>query len=62
LLLDKTGPSPLVIEKPLIFIPSNGVDDKDFIGYAVLGSLADETPEGKSIVELAQVKGVQRKT
>ena len=61
LLLDKTGTITIGNRKATNFYPTNGVDDKDFIGYAVLGSLADETPEGKSIVELAQVKGVQRK-
>jgi len=61
LLLDKTGTITIGNRKATNFYPTNGVDNNDFIGYAVLGSLADETPEGKSIVELAQAKGVQRK-
>jgi len=61
ILLDKTGTITIGNRKATNFYPTNGVDDKDFIGYAVLGSLADETPEGKSIVELAQGKGIQRK-
>jgi len=62
LLLDKTGTITIGNRKATNFYTVNGVDDKDFIGMAVLASLADETPEGKSIVELGHAKGVQRKT
>ena len=38
------------------FYPANGVDEKHFINCAVLSSISDETPEGKSIIELAGIK------
>lgn len=53
LLLDKTGTITIGNRKATQFHPSNGCDAGEFIRYSVLGSLADETPEGKSIVELA---------
>jgi potassium-transporting ATPase ATP-binding subunit len=60
LLLDKTGTITIGNRKATNFYPANNVDEKSFIEMAVLGSLADETPEGKSIVELGQSKGVKR--
>ena len=53
LLLDKTGTITIGNRKATHFYPSSGVKDADFIRYAALSSLADDTPEGKSIVELA---------
>lgn len=53
LLLDKTGTITIGNRKATHFHPANGYDANEFIRYSVLGSLADETPEGKSIVELA---------
>ena len=53
LLLDKTGTITIGNRKATQFYPSKGYDAGEFIRYSVLGSLADETPEGKSIVELA---------
>ena len=58
LLLDKTGTITIGNRKATNFYPANGVDDKEFIQFTVLSSLADDTPEGKSIVELALQKGV----
>jgi len=58
LLLDKTGTITIGNRKATNFYPAEGVDEKEFIEYASLSSLADETPEGKSIVELALQKGV----
>lgn len=58
LLLDKTGTITIGNRKATNFYPTNGISDKEFIEYAVLSSLADETPEGKSIVELGKSKGV----
>lgn len=55
LLLDKTGTITIGNRKATNFYPANGVDEKHFIKCAVLSSLADETPEGKSIIELAKV-------
>jgi len=53
LLLDKTGTITIGNRKATNFYPANGVKDKDFIDQVVYSSLADDTPEGKSIVELA---------
>ncbi len=55
LLLDKTGTITIGNRKATNFYPANGVDKKHFIECAVLSSLADETPEGKSIVELSGI-------
>ncbi|WP_158991614.1 potassium-transporting ATPase subunit KdpB [Mucilaginibacter sp. L196] len=54
LLLDKTGTITIGNRKATNFYPANGVNEHDFIKACVLSSLADETPEGKSIVELAE--------
>ena len=59
LLLDKTGTITIGNRKATNFYPTAGVNEKDFVTACVLSSLADETPEGKSIVELAeQVKNL----
>ena len=55
LLLDKTGTITIGNRKATKFYPSNGIDEKRFINSVALSSLADETPEGKSIIELANV-------
>jgi K+-transporting ATPase ATPase B chain len=53
LLLDKTGTITIGNRKATHFWSLNGHDTKEFINYCVLASLADQTPEGKSIIELA---------
>ena len=53
LLLDKTGTITIGNRKATHFWPAPGVDEKAFVEACVLASLADETPEGKSIIELA---------
>ncbi|MDB5086025.1 MAG: kdpB [Mucilaginibacter sp.] len=53
LLLDKTGTITIGNRKATHFWPASGIAPDDLITACVLGSLADETPEGKSIVELA---------
>jgi K+-transporting ATPase ATPase B chain len=53
LLLDKTGTITIGNRKATHFWPATGIAPDDLITACVLGSLADETPEGKSIVELA---------
>lgn len=58
LLLDKTGTITIGNRKATNFYPTNDVDEKHFIQCAVLSSIADETPEGKSIVELGQQHAV----
>ncbi|HTC00158.1 MAG TPA: potassium-transporting ATPase subunit KdpB [Ferruginibacter sp.] len=55
LLLDKTGTITIGNRKATSFYAANGVDEKAFIDACVLSSLADQTPEGKSIIELANL-------
>jgi len=55
LLLDKTGTITIGNRKATKFYPANEVDEKHFVKCAVLSSLSDQTPEGKSIIELAGV-------
>lgn len=55
LLLDKTGTITIGNRKATHFYPATGIDEKQFIKATVLSSMADETPEGKSIIELAGV-------
>ena len=55
LLLDKTGTITIGNRKATHFYAADGITEKRFIEAAVLSSLADETPEGKSIIELAGV-------
>ncbi|WP_025125879.1 potassium-transporting ATPase subunit KdpB [Myroides odoratimimus] len=55
LLLDKTGTITIGNRKATNFHPANGMDKSVLIKAAVLSSLSDDTPEGKSIIELTQV-------
>ncbi len=57
LLLDKTGTITIGNRKATNFYPASGVNAEIFMATCVLASLADETPEGKSILELAKNKG-----
>src|ERR1043165_4561243 len=54
LLLDKTGTITLGNRQATAFIPLPGVDETELAEAAQLSSLADETPEGRSIVVLAK--------
>ncbi|AMR25974.1 potassium transporter KtrB [Hymenobacter psoromatis] len=54
LLLDKTGTITIGNRKATHFWPAPGVTERELVEAATLSSLHDETPEGKSIVELAQ--------
>src|ERR1700747_3026534 len=56
LLLDKTGTITLGNRQATAFRPVHGVSEKDLADAAQLASLADETPEGRSIVVLAKEK------
>ena len=56
LLLDKTGTITLGNRQASAFLPSAGVPEAALAGAAQLASLADETPEGRSIVVLAKQK------
>nr|WP_317235842.1 potassium-transporting ATPase subunit KdpB [Niabella hibiscisoli] len=55
LLLDKTGTITIGNRRATHFHPVEGVSKEQFIKAVVLSSVADETPEGKSIIELAGV-------
>ena len=57
LLLDKTGTITLGNRKATRFHVADGVDEHVFIETCLLSSLADETPEGKSIIELGREAG-----
>jgi potassium-transporting ATPase ATP-binding subunit len=59
LLLDKTGTITLGNRQATELIPAPGVADKDLADAAQLSSLADETPEGRSIVVLAKQYGLR---
>jgi potassium-transporting ATPase ATP-binding subunit len=54
LLLDKTGTITLGNRQAAAFIPAEGVSEQQLADIAQLSSLADETPEGRSIVVLAK--------
>ncbi|WP_080492429.1 potassium-transporting ATPase subunit KdpB [Burkholderia ubonensis] len=54
LLLDKTGTITLGNREAVQFRPASGVDERTLAQAAQLSSLADETPEGRSIVALAK--------
>jgi potassium-transporting ATPase ATP-binding subunit len=54
LLLDKTGTITLGNRQAAAFIPAAGVSEEELADAAQLASLADETPEGRSIVVLAK--------
>jgi K+-transporting ATPase ATPase B chain len=56
LLLDKTGTITLGNRQATEFIPAKGVTVKELADVAQIASLADETPEGRSIVILAKEK------
>ena len=53
LLLDKTGTITIGNRKATHFYPSTGIAEADLIQACALSSLGDETPEGKSILELS---------
>ncbi|MFB9862396.1 potassium-transporting ATPase subunit KdpB [Rufibacter immobilis] len=59
LLLDKTGTITIGNRKATKFWPAPGVEEREFVSKAVLSSIADDTPEGKSILELAQQQRVE---
>ncbi len=56
LLLDKTGTITLGNRQAAEFIPAPGITETELADAAQLSSLADETPEGRSIVVLAKEK------
>ena len=56
LLLDKTGTITLGNRQATRFVPLHSVDERDLARAALLSSIPDETPEGRSIVTLAKEK------
>jgi potassium-transporting ATPase ATP-binding subunit len=61
LLLDKTGTITLGNRQAAEFITMPGVSERELAAAALLASLADETPEGRSIVALAAKYGVSER-
>ncbi len=59
LLLDKTGTITLGNRQAAEFVPMPGVEEAELAEAAQLASLADETPEGRSIVVLAKRYGIR---
>ena len=59
LLLDKTGTITLGDRQATEFLPASGVRAEELANAAQLASLADETPEGRSIVVLAKQYGLR---
>ncbi|MFJ2747237.1 potassium-transporting ATPase subunit KdpB [Streptomyces sp. NPDC087297] len=59
LLLDKTGTITLGNREAVAFVPLPGVDHIQLADAAQLASLADETPEGRSVIALAQQYGLR---
>lgn len=59
LLLDKTGTITIGNRKATAFHPAIHSDMNAFVRLCVLSSVADQTPEGKSIVELGQEQGIK---
>ena len=56
LLLDKTGTITFGSRQAAEFVPVHGVTEAELAAAALASSLADETPEGRSVVELAQTR------
>lgn len=59
LLLDKTGTITIGNRKATHFYPANGLENHAFAEICMMSSLSDETPECKSIVELARESGLR---
>lgn len=59
LLLDKTGTITIGNRKATRFYPVNEAEHQAFVRVCVLSSVSDETPEGKSILELAHESGIR---
>lgn len=59
LLLDKTGTITIGNRRATQFYPVSWIDEADFVKACLLASLSDETPEGKSILELGRERGIR---
>ena len=62
LLLDKTGTITIGNRKATAFYPVAGMDKHAFVEACLLSSVSDDTPEGKSIIELGRELGVRMRT
>ncbi|WP_440949766.1 potassium-transporting ATPase subunit KdpB [Methanosphaerula subterraneus] len=62
LLLDKTGTITLGDRQAVAFVPVNGQAHAALIEASLLASFADETPEGRSIIDLARTSGAGDRT
>ena len=62
LLLDKTGTITIGNRKATEFYPVAGMDKHAFIEACLMSSVSDDTPEGKSIIELGREMGVRMRT
>src|SRR5712692_10539808 len=63
LMLDKTGTITLGNRQAVVFVPLAGTDPRQLAEWCQLASLADETPEGRSIVVLAKERyGLRERT
>ncbi|MHB1544285.1 MAG: potassium-transporting ATPase subunit KdpB [Gammaproteobacteria bacterium] len=61
LLLDKTGTITLGNRQAAAFYPAPDVSERDFADLAQLSSIADQTPEGRSVVVLAKQYGIRER-
>ncbi len=61
LMLDKTGTITLGNRQATAFVPMPGIDERELADAAQAASLADETPEGRSIVILAKRYGLRER-
>ena len=59
LLLDKTGTITIGNRKATDFYPVEGLDKKSFVRICMLSSISDDSPEGKSIIELGREEGIR---
>ena len=59
LLLDKTGTITIGNRRATHFHPAEGVDRRHFVETCMLSSIADDTPEGKTIIELGHESGIR---
>ena len=62
LCLDKTGTITIGNRKATAFYPVAGLDKHAFVEACLLSSVSDDTPEGKSIIELGRELGVRMRT
>ena len=59
LLLDKTGTITIGNRRATRFYPAEGIEKRHFVEACLLASISDDTPEGKTIVELGHEEGVR---